>query len=178
MFNRQRFFFLFLLIFCACSGLEKNGQTLEDPVSETEAVEDVKIEEKTISDRIILKDIETGKNYKLSQLSMNRPVFIEISASWCEACKDLAVLTDKLRSYYKNGVFFIRVYLPGDSIPENSEENGIIAMEVVESPPEISIETNEIFPRAVIIGRGGKNIEAVLDGIFPILVYHGILSGI
>ena len=92
MFNRQKLFFL-LLLFCACSGLEKNGHTHEASVSQAEMVGDVKIEEKTISDRIILKDIETGNSYKLSQLSMNRPVFIEISASWCEACKDLAILT-------------------------------------------------------------------------------------
>jgi thiol-disulfide isomerase/thioredoxin len=177
MFNRQYLFFLALLIFCACSGLEKNGQIREVPVADAEAAEDIVIEEETLSERIILKDVETGKNYKLSQLSMNRPVFIEISASWCEACKDLAVLADKLRSYYKNGVFFVRVYLPGDVIPENSNESGIIIMEAVASPPEISIETNEMFPRVIIIGRGGKNIEAVFDGIFPILVYHGVLSG-
>ena len=82
----------------------------------------------------------------------------------------------KLRAYYKNGVFFIRVYLPGD-MPQESNEDGTVVLEVVESPPEISIETNEIFPRAIIIGRGGKSIEAVFDGIFPILVYHGVLSG-
>ena len=167
--------FIVLVFFISCTTADKRNE-VEDNTEKTEEPS-LEKEKESVSEKIILRDYYNDKKYTLAELSMKKPVFMEVSATWCEPCKDLSELTEKLKTYYGTSVFFIRVYLPGDKLPEN-DENDIIRMEIIDSPDELSIETNEIFPRAIIISRDGKRIEAVLDGIFPILIYHGVLSGL
>jgi len=179
MFSRFLLIFLFGTLFCTCTSVSsvKDDQTTDKkllPVNDDEE----KKPEPALTDTIVLKDFNNDAQYSLSQLSMGRPVFMEISASWCEACRDLAKLTEKLKEYYKNAFFFVRVYLPGDLPGAINEDGNIALMEVVDSPAELSLEKSDVFPKVIIFGRGGKKIEAELDGIFPILVYHGIMGNL
>ncbi len=176
MLNKIILFFLFPVLL-ACSAVPvKNEINLEekDIQNEEKPEED---EREPISDRIILKDFYNGEKYPLSTLSMNRPVFMLLTATWCSACKDMVKTMDRLNEYYRNSIFFVAVYLNGDT-PEKYQLESIPKMELAESPEELPLESNDIFPRAIIISRNGREIETVLDGILPVLVYHGILGNL
>ena len=171
------FFSLLVLIFISCSTAPVRNETVSEvdvPASEKESIEDGK---EPMSARIVLRDLYNGEKYSLSTLSRNRPVFLMLTATWCVACKDLIKTMDRLNEYYRNSIFFVAVYMKGD-IPDQYEFESIPKMELVESPEELPLESNDVFPRAIIISRNGREIETVLDGILPVLVYHGILGNL
>ncbi len=162
------------LLFFSCTTVSKVDT--EEPFDEKEVFQPSPVKKEYVSDKIILQDFYSGKKYTLRDLSMNRQIFMEVTASWCEACKDLKKVSQKLKAYYKEAVLFVRVYLPGDTPPEHGKKGDILEMEIVSSPEDLSIESGDTFPRVFIFSAGGEDVKAVVDGIYPILIYHGMLA--
>ncbi|MGI6394119.1 MAG: TlpA family protein disulfide reductase [bacterium] len=153
----------------SCSGVQKQ----QEPQSSQTPVTSHEKERKTVTEEIVVKDIENGESYNLEKLSMGKPVFVEISASWCEPCREMEKITDKLYSYFKGKVFFIRLFMPKDRF--DCESSPIFSMEAVSSPKELNIEQSEALPRVLILNRKGE-IEADITGTYPMIYFYGILS--
>ncbi|MBO4699403.1 hypothetical protein J5690_07335 [bacterium] len=175
------FFFLFFLVFsflsCATAGKvqDRNQEQAErQPESEPQPVELKK--KKSLADDIIVRDIYNKEEYPLSKIAMKSIVFIEISASWCEACPQMRETTSKLVDYFGNRVFFVRLYLEND-ISEEREYNDVVPeMAIVSSPGELSLEKTEAMPRVVVLSNSASEIAADITGAYPVLYYYGLLS--
>ncbi len=152
---------------------ETSGTKITTENNNTENVSEAK-EQETIADKIIMRDIFNGQTYSLKKISMNYPVFIEVSASWCSACKEMEKTTEKLYEYFKGKVFFIRLFMAGDG--SQNETDIVPSMEIVSSPEEMKIESSEALPRVLILSKDGTEIVADLTGTYPMLYYYGILS--
>lgn len=175
--SRSRIFLILILcsVSVSCSGMkhDRSGTKITKESNNAENVSEAK-EQETIADKIIIRDIFNGQTYPLKKISMNYPVFIEVSASWCSACKEMEKTTEKLYEYFKGKIFFIRIFMAGDG---SLDETGIIpSMEIVSSPEEMKIELSEALPRVLILNRDGSEVTADLTGTYPMLYYYGILS--
>jgi len=176
---RSNFHIFFILILfsvsASCSGMKKEPSA-NRMQTENNAVENIDEtqEKETVAGKITVRDIYSGETYPLEKISMHYPVFIEISASWCPACKEMEKTTEKLYEYFKGKVFFIRLFMAGDG---SFDENSVIpSMEIASSPEEMKIEYSEALPRVLILSRNGKETVADLTGTYPLLYYYGILS--
>lgn len=98
---------------------------------------------------------------------------MEISASWCIACKEMHPLTSKLYEIFKGKVFFVRIMLTNDT--DTTESPSFPVMEIDNSPETLSIQTSQMLPRIIILDRYGE-LTADINGQYPILYYYGILS--
>ena len=165
----------FCFISCASAGKIQNEEESEtQTLSEPEPVELKK--KKSIADDIIVRDIYSKEEYPLSKIAQKSIVFIELSASWCEACPEMKATTAKLVSYFGNRVFFVRLYL-GNDIQEDKEYGGIVPeMVIVSSPAELSLEKTGIMPRVVVLSNSASEIAADITGAYPSLYYYGLLS--
>ena len=123
---------------------------------------------------IEVRDIFNRETGTLRKISMAMPVLIEVSASWCPACKEMEKITEKLFEYYKGKVFFIRLFRAGDA--KSDENTKIPVMEIISSPEHIGIEFSEALPRVIVLSRNGSEIIADITGTYPLLYYYGILS--
>ncbi|HNW82319.1 MAG TPA: hypothetical protein PKG52_05435 [bacterium] len=123
--------------------------------------------------QILLKDRYNGEIYSLEKISGGRSVFIEISASWCSACKEMYLITSKLYDLFKDKTFFIRITLSPEN--ETLTESPIPVMNIQSSPVDLGIEASSILPRIIILNRSGE-LTADLNGQYPMLYYYGILS--
>jgi thiol-disulfide isomerase/thioredoxin len=177
MLSKSLLLFFAVIILSACSTVPDKKSDKSEADNQPQKIAEEELAEKKLTESIILRDFYNKKNYDLYALSMGRPVFMVLTATWCEACKDLVKLIEQLNQYYKNSIFFVMVYQSGD-VPDINDDSEILKMELVESLDDLDLESNDIYPRSIIFSRSGKEIEAVLDGIFPILVYHGILGGL
>jgi thiol-disulfide isomerase/thioredoxin len=152
---------------------EKSGLKIQPESNDSENISETQ-EKETVAGKIIVRDIYSGETYPLEKISMHYPVFIEISASWCPACKEMEKTTEKLHEYFKGKVFFIRLFMAGDG---SLDENSIIpSMEIASSPEEMKIEYSEALPRIIILSREGVESIADLTGTYPLIYYYGILS--
>lgn len=176
MLNKFIFTSFLLILTVSCSGHKKSPPNeAAKPVRRNSVNESVEIKpEKTISDKVILRDTYNREMYPLRKIAGKKPVFIEVSASWCDACKEMEKTTEKLLTYFSGKVFFVRLYMAGDS-PE-SMHGSITSMEIVSSPETLGIETTQTLPRIVILGKNGGTIIADVTGTYPLLYFYGILS--
>lgn len=166
---------LFFLFSCSSEG-RKTDEKRGSSASKKEISQADILPEPPITDQIIVRDIYSERIYALSELTLRRPVFIELSALWCPACEEMKVVSAKLFEYFRAKLFFIRLF-PLKQLEKAEENQGVIPeMEIVSSPAALHLERNEAFPRIVVIDKKGK--EVVLDeiGIYPILYYYGLLS--
>lgn len=167
----------FLSIILSCSSFRKNDPsttTQPDLNIERADSEAVVKDPETISDLIVVRDIFNRETYSLKKISNQMPVFIEITSSWCPACKDMEKTTAKLYEYFKGRIFFIRLFRAGDAVLD--ETSTVNAMEIVSSPEKIAIEYSEVLPRVIILDRSGKEVVADINGVYPVIYYYGVLS--
>lgn len=159
----------------SCTVSKKNNaiKNIKQETSESTKQPSFNDEKDSAIDLIFLKDIYNGQVYSLNKISSNLPVFIEVTASWCSACKEMYITTSKLYDLFKEKVFFVRVFLPQD--PEKTLKSPIPAMLISASPAEINIENSQILPRVIIVNKSG-DIAADLSGQYPLLYYYSILS--
>ena len=127
----------------------------------------------TLEDLIIVKDYEDGRPYQVSKLCGDLPVFIEVSASWCEAGKEMYPTTEKLQNMFKGRVCFLRVMV--DEKPFDGETQ-VRIVSPISSPEVIGLKTSEALPRVIVLNKDKKNPYADLTGKYPFLYYYGILS--
>jgi len=171
-------FILLALIFpgmVSCAGIKRSVTSEKISTEESSAQKDEQEKRTpTIAEMIQVRDIFNREMYPLKKISSELPVFIEISASWCPACKEMEKTTDKLFEYFKGKVFFIRLFRAGDA--KSDENTRIPVMEIVASPEIMGIELSEALPRVIILNREGTEIIADLTGTYPLLYYYGILS--
>ncbi|HRZ79620.1 MAG TPA: thioredoxin domain-containing protein [bacterium] len=106
-------------------------------------------------------------------MSGGKAVFIEISASWCVACREMHPVTMKLYEIFKSKAFFVRIMLSKST--EEAETPTFPVMEIQSSPESLSIQSSQILPRIIIIDRSGE-LAADISGQYPVLYYYGILS--
>ena len=172
-------FVLFFLIFSffSCATTEKVRNDEDQDVQTEESPKPVELKKKrSLADEVIVRDIYTKEEYPLSRIAQKSIVFIELSASWCEACPEMKETTAKLVSYFGNRVFFIRLYLEND-IQEGQEYGGVVPeMAVVSSPKELSLEKTDVMPRVVVLSNSASEITADITGAYPSLYYYGLLS--
>ena len=135
-------------------------------------------EEKAASQPPALEDLsivkaEDGRPYQVSKLCGKKPVFIEVSASWCDACKELYPITEKLRNMFKNKVCFLRIMIDEKPFEGDTE---IKIVYPVSSPQVLNFARSEVLPRVVVLNNDRKEPYADLSGKYPFLYYYGILS--
>lgn len=171
-------FLLLALIFpgmVSCAGTKRPDTS--EKISTQESTDQKDETEKlppTIADMIEVRDILNRETYPLKKISTELPVFIEVSASWCPACKEMEKTTDKLFEYFRGKVFFIRLFRAGDA--KSDENTQVPVMEIINSPENMGIEFSEALPRVIVLSRNGTEIVADLTGTYPLLYYYGILS--
>lgn len=127
----------------------------------------------SLSQQIILKDRYNGEIYSLEKISGGRSVFMEISASWCSACKEMDPITSKLYEMFKGKAFFIRVMLSSDN--EQADKTEFPVMEMGPSLDNTEIKNSPILPRVIILDSSGE-LVADISGQYPLLYYYGIIS--
>lgn len=149
--------------------MEKTSENTSSPAENKKP----EIEKISIAHQIFLKDIYNKEIYPLEKISGGRPVFIEISAPWCSACKEMYFTTSKLYDLFKGKVFFIRIMLSSDD--KEYTESPFPVMNIYSSPVNLGIETSPMLPRIIILDRSGE-LTADLNGQYPFLYYYGILS--
>ena len=171
------FFIVFCLLSCATTGeVQNQNQEQSDNKFESEPQPVELKKKKSPADDIIVRDIYTKEEYPLSKIAQKSVVFIELSASWCKACPQMKETTAKLVEYFRNRVFFIRLYLEND-IQEEREYNDVVPeMAIVSSPKELSLEKTEAMPRVVVLSNSASEIAADITGVYPVLYYYGLLS--
>lgn len=169
------FFILFSFISCATADKVQNQEESETQAEQPPKPLELK-KKKSLADWIIVRDIYSKEEYPLSRIAQKSVVFIELSASWCQACPEMKETTAKLVSYFGNRVFFIRLYL-GNDIQEDREYRDIIPeMVIVSSPAELSLEKTDVMPRVVVLSNSASEVAADITGAYPSLYYYGLLS--
>ena len=169
------FFILFSIFSCATAGKVQNQEEPETQAEQAPKPLELK-KKKSLADEIIVRDIYSKEECPLSKVAQKGIVFIELSASWCQACPEMKETTAKLVSYFGNRVSFIRLYLEND-IQEDREYSGIIPeMAVVSSPAGLSLEKTDVMPRVVVLSNSASEVAADITGAYPSLYYYGLLS--
>lgn len=177
--KKSRYLIILLQIFFlqSCSSVPAK----EEVSIEKSAPKPVRVEEKkeiqppppSLEDLSIVKDLEDGRPYQISKLCGEQPVFIEISASWCDACKEMYPVTEKLKNMFKGKVCFLRIMV--DEKPFEGETE-IKIVYPVSSPEVLGFARSDALPRVVVLNGGDKEPYADLSGKDPFLYYYGILS--
>jgi len=126
-----------------------------------------------LSEQILLKDSYNGEISSLKKIAGGKAVFMEISASWCIACREMHPVTQKLYEIFKGKAFFVRIMLSKGI--EETETPPFPVMEIERSPGNLSIQSSQILPRIIIIDSSGE-LTADISGQYPALYYYGILS--
>ena len=180
--NRSLFIILLPLFFISCASAEvyePSSEPEQSDISQREIVPlDIKKEpQNNLLEKIIVRDSYSGEEYPLSRIALSPVVYIELSASWCEACPEMKAMTAKLVPYFRGRVFFIRLFKADDPQPE-PESNDVPEMVIVSSPPELGLENTGVMPRVVIISNHGEDISLDSTGLYPNLYYYGVLSEI
>lgn len=168
------YFLILSLSFLSCTGYKKQDSSIIDKTLEEKNDYQRYEEKETLADLIIVKDILNKDSYSLRKISAHMPVFIEVSASWCPACKDMGPVVLKLNEYFEGEVFFVKLFMADDAVLNENET--IPVMEIVSSPENLKIENSEILPRVIILSRKGEEVIADINGVYPLLYYYGILS--
>ena len=175
--KKSSFYIIFLLqilILHSCSTVpEKKENVPENTVKNVEVKKQVSQPVPTLEDLVIVKDMEDGRPYQVSKLCDGLPVFIEVSASWCEACKEMYPTTEKLQKMFKEKVCFLRVMV--DEKPFDGETQ-IRVVSPISSPEIIGLQMSESLPRVIVLNKDKKEPYADLTGKYPFLYYYGLLS--
>ena len=175
--KKSRFYIVFLLqilILHSCSTVpEKKESVPENTVKKVEMEQEKFHPVPTLEDLVIIKDMADGRPYQVSKLCGGLPVFIEVSASWCEACEEMYPTAEKLQKMFKGKVCFLRVMI--DEKPFDGETQ-IRIVYPISSPEVISLKMSEALPRVIVLNKDKKEPYADLTGKYPFLYYYGLLS--
>jgi len=175
--KKSRFYIVFLLqilILHSCSTVpEKKESVPEKTMKKVEMEYEKSPPAPTLEDFIIIKDTVDGRPYQVSKLCGGLPVFIEVSASWCEACKEMYPTTEKLQKMFKGKVCFLRVMV--DEKPFDGETHVRIVFPI-SSPEVIGLKVSAALPRVIVLNKDEKEPYADLTGKYPFLYYYGLLS--
>lgn len=167
-------FLLQILVLHSCSTVpEKKESVPENMAKKVELKKDEPSPGPTLEDLIIVKDCEDGRPYQVSRLCAGLPVFMEVSASWCEACKEMYPTTEKLQKMFKGKVCFLRVMI--DEEPFDGETQTRVVFPI-SSPEVIGLKMSESLPRVIVLNKDKKEPYADLTGKYPFLYYYGLLS--
>ena len=179
--NRFLLFFLLPVFLSSCASTEASAPSEPDQTGlsrrEVVPLEIAKKPQNNLLEKIIVRDAYSGEEYPLSRIAQSPAVYIELSASWCEACPEMKVTTAKLVPYFRGRVFFVRLFKPDDTLPEPGSGD-VAEMVIVSSPPELDLENTGVLPRVVIISNHGEDVALDATGLYPNLYYYGVLSEI
>jgi len=175
--KKSSFLLIFLQIFFlqSCSTPPVKEEPLEKkPVEKTVQKVEVKKEPPppTLEDLSIVK-ADDGRPYQISKICGELPVFVEVSASWCEACRELYPTTEKLRKMFEGKVCFLRIMIDEKPFEGDTEVQVVYP---VSSPEVLNFGRTEALPRVVVLNKDEKEPRADLTGKYPFLYYYGILS--
>jgi len=169
--------FLQIFILQSCSTVPEKTKKHEKEVK-TEEIQEIVVKPPpppppTLEDLVMVMDLEDGRPYQISKLCGELPVFVEVSATWCEACKELYPVTEKLKKMFKGRVCFVRVMI--DEKPYE-DETDIKIVYPISSPKVLGLKMSKSLPRVVVLNKGEKEPYADLTGKYPFLYYYGLLS--
>lgn len=165
----------FLFLSCSTASVVSKQDKNQDVVEKSEVEKDAQQPPPppALEELSIVKNIEDGRPYQISKVCGDMPVFIEISASWCDACKELYPVTEKLRNMFKGKVCFIRIMI--DEKPYEGDTE-IKVFYPVSSPEVLGFSRSDALPRVVVLNGDDKEPYADLSGKYPFLYYYGLLS--